>query len=66
MFDFVNRCWNTISAIEYSNSYEDCQEEFNKAIDILQTRARNNDDSEFTDEEFDILDSVFTTIELYG
>ena len=36
------------------------------AISILTRRARNNDDSEFTDKELAVLEYVFGIIEIYG
>lgn len=68
---FINDCWNTISAIEYSNSYAEPEsnemyQKFNMAISILVRRARENDNSEFSEEEFNILSYVFGIIEIYG
>lgn len=67
MSSFVDKCWNTISCIEYSNSYNEPEfyQKFNMAISILTRRARNNDDSEFTDKELAVLEYVFGIIEIY-
>ena len=66
--NFVDKCWNTISCIEYSNSYkkEEFQKKFDLAIMILTRRARNYDDSEFTNKELAILEYVFNIITIYG
>ena len=68
MLSFQDRCWNTISAIEYSDSYNNPEfyMKFNMAISILTRRARNNDDSEFTLKEIAVLEYVFGIIEIYG
>ena len=57
---------NTIATIEYSDSYDKHYELFNQAIDILKTRIANNDDSEFTTDERDVLEYVFGVIESEG
>ena len=71
MLNFIDKCWNTVNTIEYSNSYaepksNEMYQKFNMAISILVRRARENDNSEFSEKEFDILSYVFGIIEIYG
>ena len=49
----------TIATIEYSDEYEDNWDLFNKGIEILKNHS---EDKEFTDEERDVLEEVFTII----
>lgn len=64
MFSFRERCYFTVKEIGYSESYDENILLFNKGIDILNQRERSDDDSEFTDEEREILEEIFTIIEL--
>lgn len=63
MISFRERCFNSIAEIEYSDSYseEDNYQIFNQAISILSRRAKN-DDSEFTDNELEILEYTFSKL----
>ena len=60
------RYFNTIKEIEYSEGYGANVDLFEKGIDILTYRIKEEDYSEFSDEERDVLEEVFTIMECYG
>lgn len=61
MFDCDLRRYCSIATIEYSDSFEGNWDLFNKGIDILKNYSCSD---EFSHEERDILEDVFTIIEL--
>lgn len=63
MFDFNTRCGLTINEIETSEKIENNWELFNKGIDILKQRILEENSTEFTDEEREILEEIYTIIE---
>lgn len=66
MFSLKERYFNTIKEIEYSDGYEANIDLFEKGIDILNHRIKEEDYSEFSDEERDVLEEVFTIMECCG
>lgn len=64
MLSFRNRAVNTMKVIENSNAYnrEENYQLFNQGISILSRRIRENDNSEFSEKESDVLVAIFTII----
>lgn len=60
MFTCKERILFTINEIEYSDSYEDNFELFNKGIDVLK---KHECDEEFSDEDRELLEDIFTIMD---
>ena len=52
----------TIDEINYSDSFNDNWDLFNKGVKILSDRLKNDDFSEFSISERDILEQIFSII----
>lgn len=53
---------NSIKTIEYSEEYDDNMELFEQGIDILGQRIQDENFSEFSDDERELLTEIFLTI----
>ena len=62
MITIKQRYVNTIYSIEYAEEFEANQGLFVEGIIILKNRLKNNDFSEFSIEEIEILESIFEKI----
>ena len=62
MLSVRTRFDNSIREIMYSDAYEKNHILFDKGIELLQNRIKNNDWSDFTSEELEVLENIFSII----
>lgn len=62
MLSVKDRYFNTIVEIETSDAYEKNHILFDKGVSILRNRIQNNDWSDFTLEELEILEDIYSII----
>ena len=60
MLSCRERVYNTITTIEYSDEFEENWDLFNQGIEILKN---HNCDSEFSEEDRELLEEIFTIIQ---
>lgn len=58
------RYYFSIKDIEYSESYEEHFDLFNQGIGLLKNRLNENNFSEFSDEEREVLEEIYTHINI--